>query len=139
MVLNKEIFFKFTDPMISTELNTLNNKINQANYLVNEINDLRINNQLQNQYNQTKIKQIKGKFENNVCSNIPNAFWNTKQHIVKLPYIKYFSEKNIPSKLRAIHMSSKLQEHCKKEIKDLLDKKLIRSSKSPWSCQHFML
>ena len=26
-VLNKEIFFKFTDPIVSTELNTLNNKL----------------------------------------------------------------------------------------------------------------
>ena len=34
-------------------------------------------------------------------------------------------------------MSLELQEHCKKEIKDLLDKKLIRSSKSPWSCSAF--
>ena len=34
-------------------------------------------------------------------------------------------------------MSLKLQEHCKKEIKDLLDKKLIRPSKSSWSCSAF--
>jgi len=34
-------------------------------------------------------------------------------------------------------MSLELQEHCKKEIKDLLDKNLIRASKSPWSCSAF--
>ncbi|GJU19895.1 enzymatic polyprotein [Tanacetum coccineum] len=34
-------------------------------------------------------------------------------------------------------MSQELESHCKKEIQDLLDKKLIRSSKSPWSCSAF--
>ena len=60
-MLNREIFFEFTDPMISTKLNTLNNNISQPNNLVNEINDLRINDQLQNQLNQNKTKQNKTK------------------------------------------------------------------------------
>jgi hypothetical protein len=107
------------------------------NYLKEEINNLKIQDQLQQPYTQNRIKQIKDKFEKNVCSTIPNAFWNRKQHIVKLPYIKEFNEKDIPSRSRAIHMSSELQEHCKKEIKDLLDKNLIRASKSPWSCSAF--
>ncbi|KAK0571502.1 hypothetical protein LWI29_017199 [Acer saccharum] len=34
-------------------------------------------------------------------------------------------------------MSSSLLEHCKKEIADLLQKGLIRPSKSPWSCLAF--
>ena len=34
-------------------------------------------------------------------------------------------------------MNTELLEHCKNKIKDLLDKKLIRSSKSPWSCSAF--
>ena len=34
-------------------------------------------------------------------------------------------------------MNFKLLEHCKKEIQSLLDKKLIRPSKSPWSCAAF--
>lgn len=33
-------------------------------------------------------------------------------------------------------MNAELLEYCKKEIKDLLDKNLIRS-KSPWSCAAF--
>ena len=43
-----------------------------------------------------------------VCSDVPNAFWHRKKHIVDLPYIKDFNEK-----------------------------KLIRNSKSPWSCSAF--
>jgi len=34
-------------------------------------------------------------------------------------------------------MNSEILEHCKKELQSLLDKKLIRSSKSPWSCAAF--
>ena len=34
-------------------------------------------------------------------------------------------------------MTSKLLEYCKKEIQDLLQKGLIRPSKSPWSCHAF--
>ena len=29
-----------------------------------------------------------------------NAFWHRKKHIVRLPYVKDFNEKNIPTKAR---------------------------------------
>nr|KAJ0185598.1 hypothetical protein LSAT_V11C900485610 [Lactuca sativa] len=44
---------------------------------------------------------------------------------------------DIPSKSRAIHMNNELESHCKNEIQDLINKKLIRPSKSPWSCSAF--
>ena len=34
-------------------------------------------------------------------------------------------------------MNKDLLSYCEKEIQDLLDKKLIRKSKSPWSCSTF--
>ena len=34
-------------------------------------------------------------------------------------------------------MNAELLEYCKKEIQSLLEKKLIRPSKSPWSCAAF--
>ena len=74
---------------------------------------------------------------NDVCSDVPNAFWHRKKHIVDLPYVKDFNEKNIPTKARPIQMNAKTVEFCKKEINDLLEKKLIRNSKSPWSCSAF--
>ncbi|MBW1279432.1 hypothetical protein KYD79_27030, partial [Escherichia coli] len=70
-------------------------------------------------------------------SDIPNAFWERKQHTVELPYIKEFSEKNIPTKARPIQMNKELLETCEQEINDLIKKKLIRPSKSPWSCSAF--
>ena len=72
-----------------------------------------------------------------VCSDVPNAFWHRKKHIVNLPYDKDFNEKNIPTKACPIQMSAETVEFCKKEIGDLLEKKLIRNSKFPWSCSTF--
>ena len=72
-----------------------------------------------------------------VCSDVPNAFWHRKKHIVDLPYVKDFNEKNIPTKARPIQMNAKTVEFYKKEISDLLEKKFIRNSTSPWSCSAF--
>ena len=80
-----------------------------------------------------KLKKI----ENNLCSLIPNAFWNRKQHIVSLQYKKDFIEQQIPTLAIPIQMIPELLEYCKKEINDLLSKKLIRPSHSPWSCTTF--
>ena len=63
----------------------------------------------------------------------PMLFGIEKKHIVKLPYVKDFNENNIPTKARPIQMNSETVEFCKKEIHDLLDKKLIKKSKSPCS------
>ena len=54
-----------------------------------------------------------------------------------MPYVKDFDEKNIPTKARPVQMNTETVEFCKKEINDLLQKKLIRNSKSPWSCATF--
>jgi len=43
----------------------------------------------------------------------------------------------IPTKARPIQMNAELLQYCKKEIQTLLDKELIRPSKSPWSCAAF--
>ena len=45
--------------------------------------------------------------------------------------------RQIPTKARPIQMNNKLLDHCKKEIGDLLNKGLIRKSKSPWSYAAF--
>ncbi|KAL6333631.1 hypothetical protein AAG906_028816 [Vitis piasezkii] len=39
--------------------------------------------------------------------------------------------------LEPIQMNKDLLSYCEKEIQDLIDKKLIRKSKSPWSCSAF--
>ena len=60
-----------------------------------------------------------------------------KGHIVNLPNVKDFNEKKNPTNACLIQMNAKTVEFCKKEIHDLLEKKLIRNSKSPWSCAAF--
>ncbi|GAV89025.1 hypothetical protein CFOL_v3_32446, partial [Cephalotus follicularis] len=62
-----------------------------------------------------------------------------KQHMVSLPYEKDFTEQNIPTEVRPIQMTYELMEYCKKEIQELLNKKLIRPSKSPWSFAAFYI
>ena len=74
---------------------------------------------------------------NNICSDLPNAFWKRKQHIVDLPYEDTFSEKLIPTKARPIQMNADLEQHCRLEIRDLESKGLIQKSRSPWSCAAF--
>ena len=58
--------------------------------------------------------------------------------MISLLYEKYISEKQIPTKARPIQMNPGLLEYCKKEIKDLLDKKLIQPSFLPWSCAFYV-
>uniref|UniRef100_A0A1S4CW94 CCHC-type domain-containing protein n=1 Tax=Nicotiana tabacum TaxID=4097 RepID=A0A1S4CW94_TOBAC len=48
-----------------------------------------------------------------------------------------FSEDDIPTKSRPCQMNVELVEFCKKEIDSLLQKGLIKPSKSPWSCTAF--
>lgn len=50
------------------------------------------------------------------------CFWERKQHMVDLPYEKDLDEKIIPTKARSIQMNEDLENHCRKEIGDLLNK-----------------
>ncbi|KAF3660061.1 hypothetical protein FXO38_12322 [Capsicum annuum] len=74
-----------------------------------------------------------------ICADHPNSFWNRKEHIVILPYEKHFSEDKIPTKSRSCQMNTELVEFCKREIDNLLQKGLIKSSKSPWLCTAFYI
>ncbi|XP_015078462.1 uncharacterized protein LOC107022336 [Solanum pennellii] len=72
-----------------------------------------------------------------ICSDHPSAFWDRKKHIVTLPYEDNFSENDIPTKSRSCQMNAELVDFCKKEIDNLIQKGLIKPSKSPWSCTAF--
>ncbi|GAB2265572.1 hypothetical protein Dimus_037837 [Dionaea muscipula] len=122
---------------ISKQINFIDSKQQQKVYLQELISLKRIEEQLQLPATQTKVKDLEARFQNNVCAELPNAFWQRKKHIVHLPYEPTFSETNIPTKARPIQMNHELLEFCKKEIQSLLDKGLIRPSKSPWSCAAF--
>ena len=40
--------------------------------------------QIQQSSIQNKIKQIENELQKEICSDIPNAFWHRKQHIISL-------------------------------------------------------
>jgi len=93
--------------------------------LQNHVFFCRINKQLQNSDLQKKIIDFQNKIEQQIYSNLPNAFWKRKQHIVDLPYEDTFSKKLIPTKARPIQMNADLEQHCRLEIRDFKSKGLI--------------
>ena len=106
-LLDKEILFEFTNPPNEWNINTLRDQVikakeNQVNLLRQEINLVRIEEQLKVKKTQDVVERFKNKIVGEVCSNIPNAFWHRKQNEVKLPYEPDFSEKNIPTKAKPI-------------------------------------
>lgn len=119
---------------IQKQINCLSQHIS---YLQEEIKTTSISKQLEETQMKQKIANCLAKFTNEICSDLPNAFWERKKHTVALPYEPDFTDKDIPTKARPIQMNHELVEYCKQEIKTLLEKKLIRPSKSPWSCSTF--
>ena len=120
-------------------LNLIYAKTKHLNFLKQEVRYRKIVDQLSDKLLQSKIDNFYKILINDVCSDIPNAFWHRKKHIVNLLYVKDFNEKNIPTKARPIQMNDETFEFCKKENHDLLAKNLIRNSKSPWSCADFYI
>ena len=124
-ILGKNLQFKFIFPMAQKELqqlqqlacsiNLIQNKQKHIQFLKQDLNNLKIQEQLEKGLFQNQQKEIEDKF-NDVCSSVPNAFWDRKRHIVTLPYIPEFDEKFIPTRARAIHMNEELEQTCRKEI-----------------------
>ncbi|KAL4613896.1 hypothetical protein ACB092_07G015000, partial [Castanea dentata] len=134
----QKIKFKFCDKHETPDIvNLIHAKVKHLNSLQQEVRYKKIVEQLSDKLLQSKIVNFQKILISDVCSEIPNAFWHRKKHIVNLPYAKDFNEKNIPTKARPIQMNAETVEFCKKEINDLLKKKLIRNSKSPWSYAAF--
>ena len=115
-ILGKDILFEFSYPIINRNINEIKeNKQKHINFLIQEIDSKRIENQLGDSNIQQRIKDIENKFSK-ICASIPNAFWNRK-HVINLPYNKDFNEKHIPTKSKAIHMTEDLEKFCKKKFK----------------------
>jgi hypothetical protein len=153
-ILGQKITFPFILPPMTRDINLLKqmsfcNEINliykskiarkekHLMFLKQDLEYKRIEEQLESPLLKQRIENFENKIKNEICANLPNAFWHRKQHIISLPYESDFNERNIPTKARPIQMNQELLEYCKKEIQELLDKGLIRKSKSPWSCSAF--
>jgi hypothetical protein len=118
-------------------LNLIFAKTKHLNFLKQEVKYKKIAEQVSDKLLQSKISAFNNKIVDTICSELPNAFWHRKKHIVSLPYVKDFSETKILTKARPIQMNAEILEFCQKEIADLLTKGIIRKSKSPWSCAAF--
>ena len=130
----QKVIFEFASKFeIDTDnaLNLIHAKVKHLNFLQQEVRYKKIAEQISDKLLQSKIDNFQKMLIDDVCSDVPNAFWHRKKHIVDLPYVKDFNEKNIPTKARPIQMNAETVEFCKKEISDLLEKKLVRNSKSP--------
>ncbi|RVW24695.1 Enzymatic polyprotein [Vitis vinifera] len=124
-------------PFLSLHLSyVIKAKQNHINLLKQEIALVRIEDQLKVKKTQDAIESLKNKIIKEVALTFLMLLAQ-KQHEVELPYEPDFSEKNIPTKARPIQMNKDLLSYCEKEIQDLMDKKLIRKSNSPWSCSAF--
>ena len=135
----QKVKFKFASKFeIDVDALTLiHAKIKHLNFLQQEVKYKKIAEQISNKLLQSKIVDFQKMLIDDVCSDVPIAFRHRKKHIVDLPYVKDFDEKNIPTKARPAQMNVETVEFYKNEIHDLLEEKLIRNSKSPWSCSAF--
>ena len=120
----QKVKFKFASKFeIDVDTLTLiHAKIKHLNFLQQEVKYKKIVEQISDRLLQSKIDNFQKIQIDDVCSDVPNAFWNRKKHIVDLPYVKDFDENNIPTKARPIQMNAETVEFCKKEIHDLLEK-----------------
>ena len=97
-------------------------KTKHLKFLKQEVRYKRIVEQLSDKLLQSKIDKFLKILINDVCFDIPNAFWRRKRHIVNLAYVKNFNKKNIPAKARPIQINAETIEFCKKDIHDLIEK-----------------
>ncbi|GAV87345.1 RVP domain-containing protein, partial [Cephalotus follicularis] len=140
-IFQQKILFAFDEKPITKDINLLKTislfKEHSINLIKTKENHLYFMNQevsnkheqqLQTTQIKEKINSLKHNIINNLCSDLSDAFWHRKRHMVSLPYKKDFTEKNIPTKIRPIQMTYELMEHYKK---------LIRPSKFQWKCEAF--
>ena len=124
--LGQKVKFKFASKYeidIDYTSNLIHAKVKHLNFLKQEVRYKKIAEQISDKLLQSKIDNFQKSLINDVCSDVRNAFWHRKKHIVDLPYVKDFYGKNIPTKARPIQMNAETVEFCKKEIHDLLEKK----------------
>ena len=111
--------------------NLIECKEKHLNYLKSDLEFKNIKNLLSKSNLKSRILDLETRIKDSICSNLPNAFWDRKQHIVDLPYEDGFNDKLIHTKARLSQMNKDVLKYCKSEINDLLQKNLIKSSKSP--------
>ena len=68
---------------------------------------MRIDDQLELPLVQERLLHIRGKFDYEVCSKSPTAFWKKDKYFIQDPYKEYY--KGTPCKRKAIPMNAYYQ------------------------------
>ncbi|KAH1220950.1 Enzymatic polyprotein [Glycine max] len=79
--LGRKIIFNFSTKPISRNINLIENKINQINFLKEEVSFNNIQIQLGKPQVKERIQSLLNHIESTVCSELPHAFWDRKKHI----------------------------------------------------------
>ncbi|KAK9087295.1 hypothetical protein Syun_029689 [Stephania yunnanensis] len=112
-IQGKSIQFPFSQPQTTSHIDLIIHQIEyktiHIGYLKNEILLLKTDQILQSPVFKSKLQSFQANLEQQCCSDIPNAFWSRKQHIVRLPYIPEFHESKIPTKANPSQMDSRLR------------------------------
>jgi hypothetical protein len=74
-------------------MNMISAKTKHLNFLKQDVMYKKISKQISDKLLQSKVVAFQNKIIDSVCSDLPNAFWHRKKHIVSLPYVKDFSER----------------------------------------------
>ena len=102
-ILGQKITFPFILPPMTRDINLLkqmsfSNEINliykskiarkekHLMFLKQELEYKRIEEQLELSLLKKRIENFENKIKNEICADLPNAFWDRKQHVVNLPY-----------------------------------------------------
>ncbi|GAV87565.1 hypothetical protein CFOL_v3_30991 [Cephalotus follicularis] len=111
-LFQRKILFAFNEKSITKDINLLKTfslfkehsvnliktKENHLYLMKQKISNKKLKQQLQTSQIKEKINLLKNNIINKLCSDLPNAFWHRKQHMVSLPYEKDFTKQNIPTK-----------------------------------------
>ncbi|KAA0068171.1 Enzymatic polyprotein [Cucumis melo var. makuwa] len=116
---DKEITFEFTHPVTPKYISNIEEEVRQfinriarkekhIEFLQDDIKAGKVAIEIQKPFVQLKIQNFQKQLEKEVCSTLPNAFWDRKKHMVILPYEDGFKEAQIPTKARPIQMNKDL-------------------------------
>ncbi|KAA0066357.1 Enzymatic polyprotein [Cucumis melo var. makuwa] len=116
---DKEITFEFThlvtpkyisniEEEVRQFINRIARKEKQIKFLQDDIKTCKVAIEIQKPPVQSKIQNFQKQLKKEVCSNLPNGFWDRKKHMVTLPYEDEFKEAQIPTKARPIQMNKDL-------------------------------
>ena len=95
----RKITFNFSTKPISRNINLIEKKINQINFLKEEVSFNNIQIQLEKSQIKEKIQSLLHHIESTICSDLSYAFWNIKKTLSIFLMRKTSGKNKFPQKL----------------------------------------